>query len=205
MTPAPRGNLRAIQREQTRLRIIDAAIEVLAARGYVRTTVDDIAEKACTTRTTFYLHFKTKADLMPELIIRNLAHFDDLYQQLANVSIEPEVNRVRHWIEAVMETWDLVAATARPLFEAAAVEVKLYDQLVRAENAQVGHLASALTQSAHIGNHDDAFILASALLAPLNHYFRLFLYEVEFDRSRVVDVLARTWVAVMSATSFKDT
>jgi len=51
--------MRAAQREFTRARLVEAAIEVFAEKGYPRTTVDDIAERAGSTRATFYLHFKT--------------------------------------------------------------------------------------------------------------------------------------------------
>lgn len=191
--------MRAIQREQTRARIIDAAIEVFASHGYARATVDEIAENAGTTRTTFYLHFKTKAAILPELIARSSGHFDDLYRELADISVEPDVGQIRRWISSAMDRWADIADTARPLLEASMIEVGLRERVDRPATAQA-LLADALTRSVHIGNPEEAFIYATVLLAPLNHYFQSFLRGVDFDRDEVIDVLAKTWVAVMSAT-----
>ena len=200
MKSAPRGRLRAAQREQTRERIVDAAIDAFAARGYARTTVDEIAEIAGTTRATFYLHFKSKADVLPELVARSAGHFDHLYQQLAVVSTEADVETVQCWIESAMRSWADVADTARPLLEAGMVEVALREHFDHPAAAQTRLLAEALMRSAHVASPDKAFILATVLLAPLNHYFRLFLLGMEFDRTEVTDVLARSWVAILSAT-----
>lgn len=205
MTTAPRGRMRTIQREQTRVRIIDAAIEVFAARGYARSTVDEIAERAGTTRTTFYLHFNTKAQILPELVARNSGQFDDLYQDLANIFIEPDIDRIRRWIESVMGKWVDVADTARPLLEAAMIEPEFRGQMDHPERPHVDMLADALTQSSHISDRNEAFVFATVLLAPLNHFFQLLVGGTDFDRDGVVDVLARTWVAVMSTATREST
>src|ERR1700761_7867655 len=81
----PRGRMRAAQREFTRTRLVEAAIEVFAEKGYARTTVDDIAERAGSTRATFYLHFKAKSDVLSELMARGERHFHQVYQGLSPI------------------------------------------------------------------------------------------------------------------------
>ena len=45
-------------------RLVDAAFELFAERGYEHTTVDDIAERADVGRTTFFRHYRSKDDVI---------------------------------------------------------------------------------------------------------------------------------------------
>jgi len=49
--------------DATRERILDAARELFAERGYEAVTVQDVIDRADVGRSTFYLHFKDKDDL----------------------------------------------------------------------------------------------------------------------------------------------
>ncbi|CAG9221887.1 TetR family transcriptional regulator [Paraburkholderia tropica] len=63
-----RKNQRQLQKEATRQRILSVALESFVSRGYVATTIDDIAAAANTTRVTFYSHFESRRELMRALI-----------------------------------------------------------------------------------------------------------------------------------------
>src|SRR6478609_6866480 len=54
------ANLRVLQKEQTRQRLLDTALELFESKGYSATTIDDIAVAAGTTRVTFYAHFASR-------------------------------------------------------------------------------------------------------------------------------------------------
>ena len=45
-------------------RLAEAALELFAERGYERTTVVDIAQRAGLTKSTFYLHFPDKREVL---------------------------------------------------------------------------------------------------------------------------------------------
>ena len=62
------ANLRQLQKEMTRQRLLDKSLELFQQRGYVGTTIDDIAAEPGTTRVTFYAHFESRQDLMRALI-----------------------------------------------------------------------------------------------------------------------------------------
>ncbi|ABA90331.1 transcriptional regulator, TetR family [Syntrophotalea carbinolica DSM 2380] len=49
--------------EQTRRDILEAALELFHAKGYTRTTLEEIARSAGVTRGAIYWHFKDKVDL----------------------------------------------------------------------------------------------------------------------------------------------
>lgn len=54
---------RALKQEQTRLRIVEAAVELHCTVGPARTTVAQIAERAGVQRHTYYAHFPEERDL----------------------------------------------------------------------------------------------------------------------------------------------
>lgn len=56
--------VRAARQEQTRSRIVDAAIELHEAQGPARTTVTEIAERAGVGRLTVYRHFPQEEHLL---------------------------------------------------------------------------------------------------------------------------------------------
>ena len=51
------------RREETRERLLAAALQVFARNGYDRATVDEIVSSAGFSKGAFYVHFKTKEDL----------------------------------------------------------------------------------------------------------------------------------------------
>ena len=193
----PRGRMRAAQREFTRTRLVDAAVEVFAERGYARATVDEIAERAGATRATFYLHFKAKRDVLFDLLDRSAGHFNSAYRDLSPIAHAPTHESVRRWLAAVMQEWKVIADVARPVHEAATIEPEVHEILVRRNNTHVAELASALRAGAPALAARDADVYASILLAPLSYYFRVFLRGDKFDQRRVLDAMAASWMAVM--------
>lgn len=55
--------LRERKREQTRTRLIEAALALFLKHGYDGTTIDDIADAANVSRRTFFHYFKSKEDV----------------------------------------------------------------------------------------------------------------------------------------------
>jgi AcrR family transcriptional regulator len=190
--------MRAAQREFTRTRLIEAAIEVFAEKGYARTTVDDIAERAGSTRATFYLHFKAKSDVLSELIIRGERHYHKIYQDLSPIARRPTLAGVRMWLSVAMAEWKAIADLSRPVHEAASIEPEVNDILTARNDAQVAELADSLRDGAPALSRPDAEVYASILLAPLTHYFLLFLRGRPFNERRVLDAMASAWMAIMA-------
>ncbi|GAA0457755.1 TetR family transcriptional regulator [Paractinoplanes deccanensis] len=56
------------RREDTRQRLFEAAVELIAEQGFSATTVDDIALRAKVAKGTVYYNFKSKTDLFEELL-----------------------------------------------------------------------------------------------------------------------------------------
>lgn len=63
--PAP---ARQGQREQTRARLVEAALRVFAERGYDHATVEEISLAAGYSKGAYYFHFDSKEDIFLELL-----------------------------------------------------------------------------------------------------------------------------------------
>jgi TetR/AcrR family fatty acid metabolism transcriptional regulator len=68
-------------------RILDAAVEVIAERGYFKSPVSEIAKRAGVADGTVYLYFKSKDDLLRTAIDRR---FDRFYQQITDAFVTIE-------------------------------------------------------------------------------------------------------------------
>jgi AcrR family transcriptional regulator len=62
----PDGRTR--RRTETKQRLYEAAVELIAEQGFSATTVDDIALRAKVAKGTVYYNFKSKTDLFEELL-----------------------------------------------------------------------------------------------------------------------------------------
>jgi AcrR family transcriptional regulator len=86
--------------------LLDSGLDLFEEKGYAFTTVDDVASGAGTTRTTFYVHFPSKAELMKALILdlnESLVASDD--PPLATVVHVGQRVQVRQWIERKIQQW----------------------------------------------------------------------------------------------------
>ena len=57
---------------QSRLKILEAATDVVRSKGYAATTVDDLCAAAGVTKGSFFHHFKSKE----EMVLEAVAHWD---------------------------------------------------------------------------------------------------------------------------------
>src|SRR5262245_23645813 len=69
MSSQPRSRLDR-RKEETRARIVEAAVELFGEVGFDATKVADVCERADVARQTFFNHFPAKSDLLAELYRR---------------------------------------------------------------------------------------------------------------------------------------
>ena len=100
-------SLRAAQKQMTRELFLTKALELFEEKGYAATTVDDIATAAGSTRTTFYLHFASKAEVMSALLAKVdaiLTSADD--PPLPDVVASGSRALIRAWLDRKFTQWD---------------------------------------------------------------------------------------------------
>ncbi len=138
---------------RTRERILDTAYGLFWRQGFVRASVDDIAERAKVTKRTVYQHFRSKDDLMAavlahasELALERLrrietrlpaswdAMIDSFFTQLAEWAAKPRWSGAG-FTRVVAELADLPGHPARTIARRhkAMVEAWLADLLAKAD------------------------------------------------------------------------
>src|SRR4051812_4121139 len=98
--------LREEQKAFTRRRLVDAAVEVFGANGYTQATIEDITRAAGASRAAFYLHFKSKAEIVKVLLSEELLPDSDaIYENLRDVT-EPTWETMRVFVAQLLTYWD---------------------------------------------------------------------------------------------------
>lgn len=112
---------------ETREMIIASAIDLFQAKGYSKTTLEDIVSGAGLTRGAFYWNFKGKSDILDEIERRYEAYYCNIYSDLeeqpsahetlrflirknihTKLTPNPYVIMIRYKIESAIELKDLI-------------------------------------------------------------------------------------------------
>jgi len=126
-----RSQSRRERREQQRRRIVEAAAEVFANKGYANSNVEDVLRQAGISRVTFYAHFKNIEDLL-------LAVHEHASRQ-SHRAIEGRIERVgdpvarleaaiRAYLEMLRDHADLARVVNREILAAGPQHLKLRDE-----------------------------------------------------------------------------
>ncbi len=75
--------------ELKRQKILQSAVDLFYARGYLPTTMDDIAESVGATKPFVYYHFKNKAELLSEIARRTLREWLGVTTWVIEQSLPP--------------------------------------------------------------------------------------------------------------------
>ncbi|MEV5050070.1 TetR/AcrR family transcriptional regulator [Arthrobacter sp. LAR12-1-1.1] len=103
-TQAPRQSLREVQKQVTRERLIEAASEEFRSRGFNETTAENIASAAGASRATFYVYFRTKAEIVAELMRRSQSDVMAAYRRLDDLE-DPDQASILDWLDDTIMLW----------------------------------------------------------------------------------------------------
>lgn len=113
-------SLRAAQKQMTRDLFLARALELFDSKGYAATTIDDIASAAGSNRTTFYLHFASKAEVVSALLTEVdaiLTAADD--PSLMEVVASGSRNLIQIWLDRKFSQWDVIKPYLTTSYQAA--------------------------------------------------------------------------------------
>lgn len=88
----------------TRARITTAARELISESGFEAISIEDVAERARIGRSTFYLHFASRAELANAIAVDELATLTDFWIELAHID-PADPREVRDWLDRLVERW----------------------------------------------------------------------------------------------------
>ena len=110
----------------TRRLLLDKSLELFDAKGYVATTIDDIAASAGTTRTTFYMHFPSKAHMMRSLVTEVNEIFTGADDPPLSTVVESGDHRlIRDFLTRKADQWPSIRSYILATNQAAAVEPEI--------------------------------------------------------------------------------
>ncbi|HEY8493625.1 MAG TPA: helix-turn-helix domain-containing protein, partial [Myxococcota bacterium] len=123
--PRPRRSRRAAQAEETRERILAAATELIAERGYAATSIDALCRRAGVVRTAIYWHFGSKEGLVAPVVERVASAWIEEIQKSVYLEGDP-LARLERFLaslrELVLHRSQLLRLLAAVALERAAVD-----------------------------------------------------------------------------------
>jgi AcrR family transcriptional regulator len=125
---------------------MDAGERVLAEKGYLATTIDDIGSEAGTSRATFYLHFSSKNELMKALLDRHLAAGLERFALLDEILLltgEEGRAAMRQWLAEWLDIWRRGAQVYASVTQAAAADPELAHSQIQNGPVLIGSLEHA--------------------------------------------------------------
>jgi AcrR family transcriptional regulator len=192
--------LREQQRAYTRQRLMEAASQVFAARGYPDATVDEIASEAGASRATFYLHFKGKTDLVAALVEESTPFGVERYRLLDQLLVRGDPglrDDLCEWLADWLAIWRESADSSHALLQAATLEPEVEEQRVRNSEALVDALANYF---ARLPEEDRGPVRDRLLVLEVMSQRILSLASMSrlpIDDSHVLRILTDMWMRVL--------
>ena len=138
-------------RDETRARVLDVALELIAAKGFAGTSTREISERLGFTKAALYYHFRTKDDLLAALVAPGIQRLADMVEgQEPRPAAGPRRALLAAYADLAAAQVKLIrvlsqdpSVALRPAFAAA---VPLYDRLTRLLAGQESPGAAARTR-----------------------------------------------------------
>ena len=199
------ANLRVEQKEQTRQRLLDTALEVFQSKGFASTTIDDIAVAAGTTRVTFYAHFPSRRAIMAALIERlnvilerheSTSH-GSTATALVDVVQAGTSEAIGVWLRAQAARWPIIRPYISAAWVAAAVEPEIRELVDSWAEEVASDIQDGLDRAERFDPATRHFrgILAFDMLDRANQHWIQHQWNLETDPA--LDVLTEAWVGLL--------
>jgi AcrR family transcriptional regulator len=188
-------NLRVEQKQRTRSRLVEAAAELFQTKGYAATTIEDLVDRVGATRATFYLHFRTKADLVSEVMAEIRQESRALTDQLEAVVASGQRAALRSWLDDAFDFWDELRPYAAAEEEAVALDEATRRRRSDGFMAGVEPIIRGLVARDGVGRkcaHVRA-VLAYAQLQGVFHRWMSVGWDI--DRLEALEVMTDMWMA----------
>lgn len=189
---------RAEQKRLTRAGIVAAGRELFHRDGYTATGAEALARAAGISRATFYLHFRSKAEVVIELMRAREPEITDAYVALDRMTT-PEHADVVAWLEEHATLWrrygSEFAAMEQALAHESAVADEWYAMHRRTQAALENLTAPAATEA------DRAVLeahLMTFMMALDRSFYFLLLRAHDENYHTVLGVLADQWLALLA-------
>lgn len=139
--------MRRYNKENTRKKLLDAAMEVFSDKGYNDALIDDIAKESDTSKGAFYFHFPSKRAIFQALLATLVKHLIDDVEE----AIDKETGalaKIQAAIDTVLTIFTKHEKATRLLLVEATGLGKAFDQEIHAAHEQFAQLIAKHLQAA---------------------------------------------------------
>jgi AcrR family transcriptional regulator len=194
-------SLREAQKQLTRDRIVERALELFIEKGYSATTIDEIAAAAGTTRVTFYAYYPSRTDLMKDFMARVNAMLDRAYgpnsastaAELVDVVREGRLEGVLAWLESRAALWPVFRPYLDVLDEAAAVDPEVRTMVDSWHEEVISDLVRGMELAGRF-QEETRHIRGTLAFTQLDYVATLWTRrKYEPNREHALEVLADSW------------
>ena len=193
-------SLRDEQKRLTRRRLIEGALAAFEQKGYAATTIDDIVAEANASRATFYLHFKSKADVVLVMTETLGRRWRELYLELTSGG-RLSRKALYEWLDGVVENYQTNRVSLQAIDHAVAIEPAVAEVDLATRQESIAVMAESIERW-YGGDGDDARVRAALLLVQMDRFFDLWIIRgVPFDRERAVGALTDLWLSVLGSSA----
>ena len=153
-------------KQETRHRLEQAALRLLAKQGYRQTSIGEIVELAGTTRTTFYDHFRGKSELIHVAQERKIA--PALIHLCERLDSHEPLTRgaLREWLDEYAEAWQRIRVYFDAYSEASRADHAVAVTILPNSYVVTGHMRRFLAsvgKAERQAAHDQLVLLFNAL------------------------------------------
>jgi AcrR family transcriptional regulator len=178
-------------KEETRERILDAALDVFSRKGYHDTRIDEIVEEARTSKGSIYFHFPNKEKLFIALVDQ----FADLLERRVTDAIAHEqegMHRVQAALHEVLATFGKYRRPAKLLLVQAVGLGSVFEQKRLEVTDRFAHLIQTyLDEAVAVGDIDpiDTFVVSHAWMGAIYNVVIQWVYTGEPSQERIIGAL----------------
>ncbi|MCB9155503.1 MAG: TetR/AcrR family transcriptional regulator [Caldilineaceae bacterium] len=177
--------------ESTRDKILDAALNIFAAKGYYDTRMDEIVDESGSSKGSIYFHFPNKERLFLALVDQ----FANLLERRVIESIdqyEEGIGRVRAALEAIVATFGRYRRPAKLMLIQAAGLGAPFEQKRQEINDRFARLIGGYLRDAiRVGDIEpvDVEVVSYAWMGAIYAVIIRWVYTGEPEPQRIVDAL----------------
>ena len=191
-------SLRDEQKRLTRRLLIEGALTAFERKGYAATTIEDIVAEANASRATFYLHFKSKADVV-------LVVDPDARPALARAVRRAHVGRAACRARSSTSGSTSWSTTTRPnrasldaMDQAVAIEPEVAEVRLANHQETIAVMAESIRAVVAAATRRTPASVPRCSSSQMDRFFDLWIIRgLPFDRERALATLTDLWLSVL--------
>jgi AcrR family transcriptional regulator len=187
------------EKEIRRQLLLDTALRFFDSKGFAATTVDDIVSAAGATRTSFYLHFRSKAEVMRALLERVTEQtIGSADSELTAVVRDGDPGQITEWLRRAPDLWEVLRTYLNAAHEAATMDPEVRSIVEAWIQTAIDDIASGLNEADRFDPNTRQIrgVLAFSQLEHLSR--RWMLRGWDMDRDQALSLLAASWIRLLT-------